>query len=74
LDGRISGSSGYYHHWRSPRPTGSVMRRVSRPRPQKDLLLSDYDYGEGAGLDFAAALAWGWWLKLGAGQKDLVRF
>src|SRR6266436_2266108 len=49
------------------------MRRVSRPAP-KYLLLSNYDYGEGAGLDFAATLAWGRRLKLGAGQKDLVRF
>jgi hypothetical protein len=37
-------------------------------------LLSDYDYGEGAGLHFAATLAWGWRLKFGAGQKDFVRF
>jgi hypothetical protein len=73
-NGRISGSSGDYKHW----PRCGLRSDKNRdeagltPAPA-DALLSDNDYGEATRLDFAATLAWGWRLKLGAGQKDLVR-
>jgi len=77
-NGEISGLGGDYKHRLTQRDPAYGRNQNGdeaglRPAPPAELL-SDYDYGKGTGLHFAATLAWGWRLKLGAGQKDLVGF
>jgi len=64
------------------KPTGTVFAFYVLPATRPTItkrrsefrspLLADDDYGEGAGLHFAAALAGSGRLEFGAGQKNLV--